>query len=693
MGYRIGIDTGGTFTDFVLMRDDGTSRLVKTPSIPTDPPRAIRTGLLQIADQVGVDLTGLLANCDLIIHGTTVALNTLIQHRGARVGLLCTKGHEDSLEIRLAHKEDGHRYDFQFPPAKMLVPRFLRVPIEERVTSAGKVLTHLKESDVVEAIDKFKAQDVESVAICFLWSFLNPVHERRAAAIVAERFPEAYLTVSSDLLPQIREYTRVSTIATNAYVGPVLRRSIAEIEDMLRGLGYARPIRYMQSNGGVASGETISRKAVYAINSGPAAGPTGGLFYGRLADRRSLLTLDMGGTSTDISIMENGEVDIVKNIDVSRYRLGIPLVNVVSIGAGGGSIAWLDSKGILRVGPQSAEAVPGPACYRRGGTEATVTDALVVLGYLNPDYLLGGDFRIDRAAAESVIRDKVAIPLGLSLEKAALGVFSVVNANMVGGIRAVSVERGYDPRDFVLVVGGGATSAHVARLAGDLEIREVIIPKLASGLCAFGEAIANVKHNYLATYTTPFARLDLSVLNEILNRLELEGRAALREEGLDTKDVAVSRALEMRYSDQVHECTVAVPETGPLTEQSIDRIKELFHRRHEQLYTYCERDNEPELVNVEVTVMGRTRAGESVPATMHQSAPRPGEARRSMRRAYFEELGGATDVAVYDGRHVAPEDELAGPTIIEETTTTIVVPPGWSIALKGGGFYLMTRRA
>jgi len=480
MGYRLGIDTGGTFTDFVLMQEDVMPRLVKTPSVPDDPPRAIRTGLLQLADQVGVDLTGLLANCDLIIHGTTVALNALIQHRGARVGLLCTKGHEDSLEIRLAHKEDGHRYDFQFPPAKMLVPRHLRMPIEERVTSDGNVLTPLREADVVAAVERFKQEGVDSIAICFLWSFLNPAHERRAATIVAERFPEAYLTVSADLLPQIREYTRVSTIAVNAFVGPVLRQSIGEIEEMIRGLGYTRPIRYMQSNGGVSSGETISRKAVYAINSGPAAGPTGGLFYGRLADRRSLLTLDMGGTSTDISIMEHGEVDIVKNIDVSRYRLGIPLVNVVSIGAGGGSIAWLDSKGILRVGPQSAEAVPGPACYQRGGSEPTVTDALVVLGYLNPDYLLGGGFRIDRGAAQAVIHDKVATPLGLSDEKAALGIFSVVNANMVGGIRAVSVERGYDPRDFVLVVGGGATSAHVARLAGDLEINEVIIPKLAS---------------------------------------------------------------------------------------------------------------------------------------------------------------------------------------------------------------------
>jgi N-methylhydantoinase A len=692
MGYRIGIDTGGTFTDFVLMQEDGTARLVKTPSVPTDPPRAIRAGLLQLAAQTGADLTGLLANCDLIIHGTTVALNTLIQHRGARVGLLSTRGHEDSLEIRLAHKEDGHRYDFQFPPATMLVPRHLRMPIEERVTSDGSVLIPLNEADVVAAVDEFKRHGVDSVAICFLWSFLNPVHEHRAAAIVAERFPEAYLTVSADLLPQIREYTRVSTIAVNAYVGPVLRQSIDEIEDMVRGLGYTRPIRYMQSNGGVASGETIGRKAVYAINSGPAAGPTGGLFYGRLADRRSLLTLDMGGTSTDISIMENGEVDIVKNIDVSRYRLGIPLVNVVSIGAGGGSIAWLDSKGILRVGPQSAEAVPGPACYQRGGVEPTVTDALVVLGYLNPDYLLGGDFAIDHAAAQRVIREKVATPLGLSNEKAALGIFSVVNANMVGGIRAVSVERGFDPRDFVLVVGGGATSAHVARLAGDLEIDEVIIPKLASGLCAFGEAIADVKHNYLATYTTPLGRLDLRVLNDILDRLELEGRAALRDEGLDGEDVVVSRSLEMRYSDQVHECAVAIPGAGTLTADHLETIKELFHRRHEHLYTYCERDNEPELVNVEVTVVGRTRASDS-PSPCSQPSAAAAAVRKSVRQAYFEELGGFAEVPVFEGRHVHIDQPVAGPAIVEERTTTIVVPPAWSLVLRPGGFYQMTREA
>ena len=566
MRYRLGIDTGGTFTDFVLVGDDGW-HLAKTPSTPDDPPRAITAGLQQLAERAGTALPDLLAQCDLSIHGTTVALNTLIQHKGARVGLICTRGHEDTLEIRLAHKEDGHRYDFLFPPATMLVPRHLRMPVDERVMADGKAVTPLDEDDVHAAIATFKAHGVEAVAVSLLWSFVNPAHERRIGEMLAAAMPDAYVTLSIDLLPQIREYNRVSTTVVNSYVGPVLGRWIGQLDDLMRTTGYTQPIRYMQCNGGVASSDVLKRKAVYALNSGPAAGPTASQYFGRLTGHKDLLTIDMGGTSTDISITQDGEVDIVKNIDVSRYRLGIPLVNVVSIGAGGGSIAWLDAHGILQVGPQSAEARPGPACYRYGGTEPTVTDALVVLGYLNPDYLLGGDFQIDSRAAHDVMLNKVATPLGLSVEKAALGVYDVVNANMVAGIRAVSIERGYDPRDFVLVAGGGATSAHVAMLAADLGIRRVIIPKLASGLCAFGQAIADVKHSYLATYLTPFDRLDLETLNAVLARLERQGRAALGDDGFEG-EVVVRRTLDMRYGDQVHECSVSVPELGTLTEES-----------------------------------------------------------------------------------------------------------------------------
>ena len=690
MGYKLGIDTGGTFTDFVVFREDGTWELSKTASTPEHPPKAIREGLVQVCDGLKVDQKEFLSNCDYIIYGSTVGLNALIQHKGAKLGLFCTQGHQDSLELRLAHKEDGHRYDFYYPPAEMLVPRQLRVPVEERITAAGKVLTPLKEEDVRAGIEKFKEAGVNSVAVCFMWSFLNPTHEKRVGEIVGEEFPDAYLTLSVDVLPQIREYTRVSTTAVNGFVGPVLRNSIQEIESMLREMGYRNPIRYMQCNGGISSGDFISRKAVYAINSGPAAGPTASLFFGERAELSNLLTLDMGGTSTDISIVQDGQVDIVKNLEVERYLLGIPLVNVVNIGAGGGSIAWLDSKRILRVGPQSAEAIPGPACYGLGGTEATVTDALNVLGYLNPDYLLAGAFKLDRDAAHRAVREKVAEPLGLTMERAALGVFDVVNSNMMGGIRAVSVERGYDPRDFVFVAGGGATSAFIGRLAADLEVERVLVPKVASGLCAFGEAIADVKHSHMATYITHFSKLDLGRLNRILSDLESTGRKDLKEEGFAPEDIEIQRSMEIRYADQIHECAVPIPFQGELSKESMDKVKELFHRRHEELYTYCEPDNEPELVNMEVNVIGLTRASSRAVGQVKGNGA-GGRAATSKRRAYFHEHKDYVEVSVYDGRQVEVGQSIAGPAIIEEPTTTIVVFPNWKIELKPASYYLMTR--
>lgn len=690
MGYRLGIDTGGTFTDLVLVGEDGGWELFKTPSTPDDPPLAIRRGIDLIAEALQIATERFLHDCDLIIHGTTVALNALIQHKGAKVGLFCTGGHQDSLEIRLAHKEDGHRYDFFFPAAQMLIPRSLRVPVTERVTSAGKVLLPLDEASVLQGIEKFKAEGVEAVVVCFLWSFLHPVHEQRVAELVRQHLPDVYLTLSTELLPQIREYARVSTAAVNGFVGPVLQRSIDEVESLLRDLGYQNAIRYMQCNGGVSSGDFIGTRAVYAINSGPAAGPTAALHFGKLADQSHLLTLDMGGTSTDISIVQEGRVDLVKNLEVERYLLGIPLVNVVNIGAGGGSIAWQDAQGILRVGPQSAEAIPGPACYGRGGEEATVTDALAVLGYLNPDYLLGGTFKIDSEASRRVVRERVAKPLGLPLERAALGIFEVVNSNMIGGIRAVSVERGYDPRDFIFVAGGGATSAHVARLAADLGVEQIIIPKVASGLCAFGEAIADVRHSHMATYITPLRQLDLQHLNRLLSQLEQKGRAELTQEGFQQSEMMVERALEMRYADQVHECNVPIPLQGKLDQASLGEIEALFHRRHEELYTYCETNNPPELVNLEVTLVGQREidAHSLFPRRVRESDAPPKE---SSREAYFQELGGFARVPIYDGKTVPRERDFFGPAIIEEPTTTIVIPPGWKIALQHGGYYLMTR--
>jgi N-methylhydantoinase A len=455
---------------------------------------------------------------------------------------------------------------------------------------------------------------------------------------------------------------------------------------MLTDLGYANPIRYFQSNGGLTSGRVFARRAVSALNSGPAAGPSAALHYASSLGRIDVLTLDVGGTSSDISLVREGKVDLVKDVDIGRYRVGIPLVNVISIGAGGGSIAWIDAHGLLHVGPQSAEALPGPACYRRGGADATVTDALVVLGYLNQTALLGGRMPIDADAARNAVRAKVADPLGLSVDRAALGIFNVVNANMIGGIRSVSVERGHDPRDFSMVAGGGATSAHAGRLAAELGIGEVIIPRIASGLCAFGEAVADVKHTYLASYTTQLPELEPQRLNDLFLELERQGRAELAEEGFSGDDVYVERSVDMKYVDQVHECRVEIP-LFEVDDSRVGEIEDAFHRRHEALYTYCERDNVPELINVEVSVFGRSPA---------LAAPDDGgaQARRPVpseeRTCFFAEHGEHRRTPVFDAAQLRAGDVVEGPAVVEEESTTVVVFPGSSLALPRSDIYVMT---
>lgn len=685
MAYRIGIDTGGTFTDLIVVHPDGNVELFKTPSTPAHPPNAIRNGIEAISERLHRPVAEFLSDTELIIHGTTVALNGLIQLKGAKVGLFSTRGHEDSLEIRNGHKEDGHRYDFRYPAATMLVPRRLRIPITERVLSDGTVRTPLVEDDVHAGIELLSREGVDAVGVSFMWSFLHPEHERRVGEIIAAELPGVHVTLSVDLLPQIREYTRTSTVAVNAYVGPSLSRYIDSIEAMLRRIGYTNPIRYFQSNGGVTSGRVFAQRAVSALNSGPAAGPSAALHYSSALGTDDVLTIDVGGTSSDISLVRGGKVDLVKDVDIGRYRVGIPLVNVTSIGAGGGSIAWIDCQGLMHVGPQSAEALPGPACYKRGGTQATVTDALVVLGYLNQEALLGGEMPIDAEAARTAIEDRVAKPLGISLERAALGIFDIINANMIGGIRSVSIERGHDPRDFSIVAGGGATSAHVGRLAADLGIREVIIPRVASGLCAFGEAVADVKHTYLNSYTVQLPDIDPRRLNEIFANLEEKGREELRVEGFSDDDVYVERSVDMKYIDQVHECRVEIP-VFDVDEQSIAQIEDAFHRRHEALYTYCERDNVPELINVEVSVFGRS-------PTIVAPDPFRTETRdvepSAHRSAYFAEHGDYHATPVFEADTLPAGALVVGPAIVEETSTTIVVFPGSRLHLRRPDVYIM----
>jgi N-methylhydantoinase A len=688
--FRLGIDAGGTFTDFVLAENTGEIRLYKALSTPDDPTRAIVTGLGLIAEDLGLAPAEIVSDCDLCINGTTVGLNALIQHKGAKTGLVCTAGHEDSIEIRLGHKEDGYRYDAEYPPARMLVPRYLRRGVRERVISNGSVHTPMREDDVRAACELFAREGVESVAISFVWSVLNDAHERRAAQIVREMLPGAIVTVGSELYPQVREYTRTSTAVTNAYLAPIMKRYVEAVDRTFRGLGARQPVRYFQSNGGLATGDVLTDRSVYAINSGPASAPQAALFVTAPLGRNDAITVDMGGTSFDITLTRDGTTNISKNTDFLRYRIGMPMIQVETLGAGGGSIGWIDAMGLLQVGPQSAGSDPGPACYGQGGTEPTVSDANLVLGYLRPEGLLGGRLPLDRGRAEAAIRGRIAEPLGMTVEQAAYGMFTIVNANMVNGIRRVSVERGYDPRDFVLVGAGGATAAHITALAREMGIDTVIVPKLASGLCAFGQIISDVKYNHMATCPVRLEGEEtLARIGAMFAELEARGAATLAADGFGPDRIWIHRSLDMRYVGQVHECTVEV-DGIVLDAAGLEAIKEAFHRRHEALYTYAERHNAVEVVNLEATLYGIV---EKPPQRALPPGGDPAAAISGRRTAVFSADGTPIEVPVYDGRRLGAGDRIAGPAIVEEPTTTLVLEPGWTCRLDPSGSYVVTRRS
>ncbi|MGE3775125.1 MAG: hydantoinase/oxoprolinase family protein [Gammaproteobacteria bacterium] len=685
--YRLGIDAGGTFTDFVLAEKSGAVRLFKAPSTPQDGTVAIRNGLGQIAAALERPIEDIVRDCDLCINGTTVALNALIEMKGVKTALLCTAGHEDSLEIRLGHKEEGHRYDPDYPSAPLIAPRHLRRGIRERVLADGSVRTPLDEQAVREACAYFKTQGVESVAISFVWAVANPAHEQRAAAIVRELMPDTFVCLGSEVFPQVREYTRTSTTAVNAYLSPVMARYVARIDDLFRELGAKRPVRYFQSNGGLATGAHMRERAVNAINSGPASAPQAGLFVAAPFGIEDIITVDMGGTSFDITLTRGGHTNLNRNIDFLRHRIGVPMIQVETLGAGGGSIAHVNDYGMLEVGPESAGALPGPACYGKGGERPTVTDANLVLGYLEADALLGGCIRLDLERARRAIATHVAIPLGLDIEQAALSVHAIVNSNMVNGIRRVSIERGYDPRDFALVCAGGAAGVHIAALAEEMGVTTVLVPRVASGLCAFGQTLSHVKHNYLASLAMRLdERADPARIEATFRRIEATGRANLLADGFTAADIEIRRSLEMRYVGQIHECTVEIGDRE-ISAATLPAVVDAFHRRHEQLYTYSEAGSAVEIVNLESMVIGRIAAPAALAAARGDGDAT--QARIGTRRLRFAD--GLVEAPVYAGERLAPGHRCTGPAVLTDATTSVLVPAGWTLELEASGTCRMTR--
>ena len=673
MGYKIGVDVGGTFTDLAVADQDARLYITKTLTTPGEEATGILNGLAKVAAHYGLELRELLRQTDVIVHGTTVATNAMLQYRGALTGLITTEGFRDEIEIRRGIKESA--FDAKLEAPFPIAPRRRRLGVPERVDHRGEVLVPLDEEAARVAIRKLKEQGVEAIAVCFLFSFLNPTHERRVRELIAEEYPEAYVSLSSDVLPQVRDFERVSTTLVNAFVGPTLRGYLDKLQGRLRESGYQSDLFVMQSNGGIMTIAYSGEKSVYSLFSGPAGGIAAATYMGALAGYKDLITVDMGGTSYDVCLIRDGRPAITSDAWFSRYRVAIPLLDIHSIGAGGGSIAWVDDGGALKVGPQSAGSRPGPACYGRGGLRPTVTDADLVLGYLSPDSFAGGELQLDVAAARAAIDEHVGRPLGMSTEEAAWAVSRIVNANMSNGIRVVSVQRGYDPRDFALMAFGGAGAVHAGVQAQDLGMPTIIVPKAAPVFCAFGDLIADLKVTEVRTFFAEALAVDLAKMNDLFGEMIADAEGRLPTGTAERISVELERFADMRYMGEVHEVTVPIRgRTRRITEQNLRATIKDFHDLHEQLYAHRDPHNPVELLNLRVDVIGRLprpRATEETFVGEDSTA-----AIRARRPVFFGSERGFVEVPVYDGSRLVNGNVMVGPCIIEEPGTTIVVWPG-----------------
>jgi N-methylhydantoinase A len=670
--YRIGVDVGGTFTDLVAVDDFGRSNLAKVPSTPEDPSVGVLDGLQFLAETLGLELPALLAATERVVHGTTVATNALLEHNGARIGLLTTEGHRDVIEMREGLKDD--RYNLRLPPPEQLVSRKLRLGVRERLRADGRVEIPLDRASLDHALDALKREQIEAVAVCYFHSYRDPRHELATKAAIERQLPGAYVSLSSEVLPQIKEYERVSTTVVNAYVGPALSRYLARLEQRLAEAGYRGPTLIIQSHGGVVPIAESGRMAAGAVLSGPAGGIAGSVHAARLMEEQSLIPFDMGGTSTDISLIVGGYPTLVTGRRVAGHTIALNSLDIASIGAGGGSIARVDAGGILHVGPQSAGAVPGPACYGAGGTAATVTDANLVLGYLDPASFLGGRRRLDRSAAEAAV-DGIAAKLGIDRLAAARGIHRVVNTTMAEGVRLVSVRRGVDPRHFALLAFGGASGLHATEIARQLDLSRVIVPRVAAVLSAWGMLTTDLRFEVARTHIGDMRVLDGGAVKLLFEEMEAEGLGRLRASpgsgsgaGFDGP-VRTARSADMRYGEQVFEIAVPLDGVDWETADPLPQIVERFHRRHEELYTYALPDQETVLVNARVAVAGILSALPQEPDLPEAQPAAP----RSKRRTYLDDW---VTSPVYDFDALAPKQTIAGPAIIESPMTTVLLCPG-----------------
>lgn len=680
-GCRVGVDIGGTFTDIVVVAQNGVCLTKKVSSTPPNFAVGIANGLGELLTEHDLSPQDVLE----IIHATTVATNAIIEHKGAKTALLTTRGFRDVLEFRRGRIPD--LYNLFYIPPTPLVERRLRLEVDERIGAKGEVVVPLNEASVVAAVDRLRRDGVEAVAVVLLHSYKNPSHEQRIGEILRDHLPGIHLSISADVLPEIREYERTSTTVINAYIGPLVKAYFASLQEQLSVMGISARLLTMQSNGGIMSAEETRERPVAIVESGPAAGVIGAHRVAQRAGFNNVIAFDMGGTTAKASMIENGEFSRSTETEVgggpslaSRlirgrgYALNFPVLDIAEVGAGGGSLAWLDRGTFLKVGPRSAGAVPGPVCYGAGGEDPTVTDANVVLGFINPNSLAGGAIKVRTDLAENAINERVASPLGLTLLDAARGIYTVANESMIRAIKAISTQRGRDPRDFALLAFGGSGPIHAVELARALEMKTVIVPPSPGLLSAVGLLEANMEYHCVQTYLASTIDLDPSSVSAVFQELESRARKVLTRDAAAAGTHAISRFADLRYVGQTYELTIPVP-AGAVTRQGLAELSEAFGQEHERTYGHRAGLEPTEIVNLRL--IAQAQVGKPVNGSQQVASKNP---RPPDRRVYFGSDDGLMAAPVLTRSQLSAESRQ-GPLIVEEYDTTTVVPPGCGIRL------------
>ena len=668
--YRVTVDTGGTFSDFVYVDDDtGTISVAKIPSTPDDPSRAILAGI-ELLIETGVAPADIRYFC----HGTTVGTNALLEGKGVRTGLLVTKGFRGIYEVGEQSRPHGPAiFDMMYDKPAMLVPPRRTGEVAERVAFDGQVLLPLDEAALRETLRELAADDVQSIAVCLLFSFVAPQHERRVREIIAEEIPGCSVSLSSEIVPLIREYYRLSTTVINAYLQPILARYIENLDARLLAAGIATPQKYiMQSNGGMSTFAAAARTAVATVLSGPAGGITASVQACRTTGFQNLITFDMGGTSCDVALIKDGQPSVANRGKVEGRDIALPMIDINTVSAGGGTLSHVNPFGELVVGPHSAGAVPGPACYGRGGTGPTITDCNLVLGYLSPDNFLGGKMRLDVELALEAVESAVAVPLGKSVTDAAEGIVRIIDVKMQEAIKAVSTMRGHDLRDFVLLAFGGAGPLHACRIAADLGMAGVVVPLYPGVYSAMGLVMSDVTHDYIRSRLTALSNTDEACINTIFAALERQARADLAEEQFGTDRIEIECALDMRYAGQGYEVTL--PCKAPLAPGNMLALRRGFDEEHRKTFGHTAPGELVEIVSYRLRGIGR------VPPVELPTYERRGlaveKAIRTRRKATFD--GRLLDCPVYQREGLEVGATIAGPAIIDQLDCTTVLPPGQS---------------